>query len=96
MLKCLAVCLLWCLIPPVRHTIGGALIFFGTRRNYLFINFHVNAEKAPKDIPCETIIEWMNEWRGGKGNDASSVPKFVESRDVNHSHIRVLFDGMYV
>ncbi len=54
----------------------------------------MNAARHPKDIPCDTIIQWMNEWRGG--NDTSSVPKFVESRDQNDSDIRVQFDGMYI
>ena len=59
--------------------------------------YFMNAAKHPKDIPCETIIKWMNEWRGGEDNDASSVPKFVESRDPNHSDIRVEFhNGMHV
>ncbi len=55
----------------------------------------MNPANHPKDIPCDTIIEWMNEWRGGEDNDASSVPKFEESKDLYHSDIRVQFDGMY-
>ncbi len=56
----------------------------------------MNPEKHPNKIKCDTIIEWMNEWRGGEDNDASSVPKFVESKDLYHSDIRVQFDGMYM
>ncbi len=58
--------------------------------------YFMNPWNHPKDIPCETIIKWMNEWRGGEDNDASSVPKFVESRDQNDNDIRVQFDGMYI
>ncbi len=56
----------------------------------------MNAARHPKDIPCDTIIQWMNEWRGGEDNDASSVPKFVRSEDQNDSDIRVQFYGMYI
>ncbi len=58
--------------------------------------FFKNPAKISEEISCETIIEWMNEWRGGKDNAASSVPKFVESRNPNHSDIRVQFNGMYI
>ncbi len=58
--------------------------------------YFMNPEKFTKEIPCDTIIKWMNEWRGGEDNDASSVPKFVRSENQNHSDIRVQFDGMYI
>ncbi len=57
----------------------------------------MNPEKHP--IKCDTIIKWMNKWRGednDEDNDASSVPKFVRSEDQNHSDIRVQFDGKYI
>ena len=61
--------------------------------------YFMNAVNHPEEISCETIIEWMNEWRGGRGgkDNASSVPKFVRSEDPNpnHNDIRVEFDGMY-
>ncbi len=62
-------------------------------REELLVYF-MNPARLPKEMPCETIIRWMNEWRGGK--DASSVPKFVESRGLYRSDIRVQICGMYL
>ncbi len=50
--------------------------------------YFINPVEHPKEITCNTIIRWMNEWRGGEDNDTSSVPKFVESRDLCHNDIR--------
>ncbi len=58
----------------------------------ILVHFN-NPVMLPKEIPCETIIKWMNEWRGGEDNDASSVPKFVRSEDLYCSDIRVEFGG---
>ncbi len=66
------------------------------RKEKLKVFFKNPANISDEEISCETIIEWMNEWRGGKDNDASSVPKFVRSEDQNYSDIRVQFNGMYI
>ena len=42
-------------------------------------------------ITKSKIIEWMNEWSGGKS--PSSVPKFEITAEIDKSHVRVDFIG---
>ncbi len=58
--------------------------------------YFMNPQMIPGKLSCATIIEWMNEWRRGENNDASSVPKFERSDNLNGCDIRVQFGGMYI
>ncbi len=58
--------------------------------------YFMNPARISEELPCATIIEWMNEWRRGENNDASSVPKFERSDNWNSCDIRVQFGGMYI
>ena len=70
---------------------GRTSLVFDTRLLWNQDELQVYFMNPSQYAKFDQIIPLMNVWRGGNKN--SSVPKFVESRRINQSDIRIEFSG---